>query len=79
MCQLYFQASQAECHVFNSLKELDIPELWLVFFQGRSYGGKSFRKERHGKLMMREHDFVFFTSFKGLCASRNRLCRRNLQ
>lgn len=59
------QASQAECHVFNCLKELDIPGLWLVFFQGRSYGGKSFRKERHGKLMMREHDFVFFTSYNG--------------
>jgi len=79
MFQLYFQASQAECHVFNSLKKLDIPELWLVFFQGRSYGGKSFRKERHGKLMMREHDFVFFTSFKGLSASQNQLCHRKLQ
>ncbi|XP_021913424.1 uncharacterized protein LOC110826763 isoform X2 [Zootermopsis nevadensis] len=33
--------------------------------QGRSYGGKSFRKERNGKLMMREHDYVIFTSYNG--------------
>jgi hypothetical protein len=63
--QLYFQASQAESHVFNCLRELEIPGLWLVFFQGRSYGGKSFRKERNGKLIMREHDYVFFTSYNG--------------
>jgi hypothetical protein len=63
--RLYFQATQAEGHVFNCLRELEIPGLWLVFFQGRSYGGKSFRKERNGKLIMREHDYVFFTSYNG--------------
>lgn len=66
-CRLYFQASHAESHVFHCLQELDIPGLWLVFFQGRSYGGKSFRKERNGKLVMREHDYVFFTSYNGQC------------
>lgn len=67
MNRLYFQASQAESHVFHCLREMDIPGLWLVFFQGRSYGGKSFRKDRNGKLMMREHDYVIFTSYHGLC------------
>ncbi|XP_069676761.1 uncharacterized protein [Periplaneta americana] len=59
------QASQAEEHVFQYLSELNIPGMWMVFFQGRSYGGKSFRNERNGKLMIREHDYVLFTVYKG--------------
>lgn len=62
------QASKAEFAVFSRLHgivETKINSLWVLFFHGTSYAGKSHRNNRVGKLMVREHDFVVFTKYKG--------------
>lgn len=37
----------------------------MLYFHGASYAGHSHRNQRIGKLMVREHDFVVFSKFKG--------------
>lgn len=64
------QASNAEKEVHTRLCGIQIrPEdndgYWQVCFQGACYAGRSFRNDRKGKLMMREHDFVVFIKYKG--------------
>lgn len=63
------QASLAEKTVFDRLLGLKnapgLYNLWLLFFHSSSYAGKSYRNQRCGKLMMREHDFVVFIRYQG--------------
>ncbi|KAJ3641236.1 hypothetical protein Zmor_027751 [Zophobas morio] len=62
------QASLAEQEVFEKLKGVDRGGnmgLWMTFFHSASYGGHSFRNQRVGKLMIREHDFVLFITYRG--------------
>ena len=59
------QAFLSEKIVYDRLRHVNAPGLWCVFFQGRTYGGVSFRNERQGKIMIREHDFVVLASYKG--------------
>lgn len=65
------QANLAEQLVFTRLHGLVRAEaingLWVTFFHSTSYAGRSFRNRRLGKLMIREHDFVIFVKFKGVC------------
>ena len=65
------QASLAEQEVFEKLKGVDRGGnmgLWMTFFHSASYGGHSFRNQRVGKLMIREHDFVLFITYRGKTA-----------
>ncbi|XP_064213916.1 uncharacterized protein LOC103314418 isoform X2 [Tribolium castaneum] len=61
------QASLAEQEVFTKLTKFGqnakFRNLWMIFFHGTSYAGHSFRNQRVGKLMIREHDFVVFATF----------------
>ncbi|XP_044263120.1 uncharacterized protein LOC123010340 isoform X2 [Tribolium madens] len=63
------QASLAEEEIFNKLTQFGRNDkfrgLWMLFFHSTSYAGHSFRNQRVGKLMIREHDFVVFVTFKG--------------
>lgn len=63
------QASRAEELVFKRLRGLsntkELSGLWMIFFHSASYGGRSFRNQRVGKLMIREHDFVIFVRYRG--------------
>lgn len=63
------QATLAEEIVFNRLHGLKdavcCQGLWMIFFHSASYAGRSFRNERDGKLMIREHDFVMFAKYRG--------------
>lgn len=63
------QANLAEELVFERLRGLSqataIGGLWMTFFHSASYAGRSFRNQRVGKLMIREHDFVIFAKYKG--------------
>ncbi|KAB0802644.1 hypothetical protein PPYR_04830 [Photinus pyralis] len=62
------QASLAEEVVFTRLSGLAdttrLDGLWMTFFHSASYAGHSFRNQRVGKLMIREHDFVIFVKHK---------------
>ncbi|XP_071051519.1 uncharacterized protein [Onthophagus taurus] len=61
------QAILAEKVIFDRLRGLKsenrIKGLWLIFFHSASYAGRSFRNQRDGKLMIREHDFVLFIKY----------------
>lgn len=63
------QANLAEQLVFTRLHGLlqaeAINGLWITFFHSASYAGRSFRNQRLGKLMIREHDFVIFAKHDG--------------
>lgn len=63
------QANLAEQLVFTRLHGLlraeAINGLWIAFFHGASYAGRSYRNQRFGKLMIREHDFVIFAKYRG--------------
>jgi hypothetical protein len=59
------QAALAEEEVFRRLSAVGLGGLWMTFFHGASYGGHSFRNQRVGKLMIREHDFVAFVKHAG--------------
>ncbi|KAF5308667.1 hypothetical protein FQR65_LT06128 [Abscondita terminalis] len=63
------QASLAEEVVFKRLsgiaKTIRLDGLWMTFFHSASYAGHSFRNQRVGKLMIREHDFVVFAKYQG--------------
>lgn len=63
------QAGLAEEVVFTRLSGLvdttRLDGLWMTFFHSASYAGHSFRNQRVGKLMIREHDFVIFVKYKG--------------
>ncbi|KAK4883268.1 hypothetical protein RN001_006587 [Aquatica leii] len=63
------QASLAEEVVFTRLsglvKTTRLDGLWMTFFHSASYAGHSFRNQRVGKLMIREHDFVIFAKYHG--------------
>lgn len=63
------QGNYAEQLVFTRLHGLlqaeAINGLWIVFFHSASYAGRSYRNQRLGKLMIREHDFVIFAKYKG--------------
>lgn len=63
------QATLAEEIVFNRLHGLEdaacCQGLWMTFFHNACYAGHSFRNERVGKLMIREHDFVIFAKYQG--------------
>ncbi|RZC39714.1 uncharacterized protein BDFB_008988, partial [Asbolus verrucosus] len=66
------QAALAERVVFNRLNGVGCNKcdsrfggLWMTFFHNACYGGHSFRNQRIGKLMIREHDFVIFVKFNG--------------
>lgn len=63
------QASFAEEIVFNRLRGLSqssfAQNLWTIYFYSATYAGHSFRNQRIGKLMIREHDFVIFVKYQG--------------
>lgn len=63
------QAISAEHRVFSrfhGLKEdLRLKNTWVIFFHSASYAGHSYRNNRCGKLMIREHDFVIFVKKNG--------------
>lgn len=64
------QANLAEQLVFTRLHGLlraeePLAGLWIAFFHSTSYAGRSFRNQRFGKLMIREHDFVVFAKHGG--------------
>ncbi|XP_023310112.1 uncharacterized protein LOC108906877 [Anoplophora glabripennis] len=63
------QASLAEREVFEKLRGLAgnnaIRGLWVTFFHSACYAGQSYRNQRMGRLMIREHDFVVFAKYKG--------------
>lgn len=70
------QASLAEERVFHRLQCLNSGDrrpqntfessgVWVTFFHSACYGGQSFRNQRVGKLIIREHDFVVFAKYAG--------------
>ncbi|KAJ8927204.1 hypothetical protein NQ314_020363 [Rhamnusium bicolor] len=63
------QAALAESQVFQRLHGLvdntRIGGLWVLFFHSTCYAGQSYRNQRMGRLMIREHDFVVFAKCRG--------------
>lgn len=64
------QATLAEKEVFQRLQGLaksnTIGGLWVTFFHSTCYAGQSYRNQRMGRLMIREHDFVVFAKYEGI-------------
>lgn len=61
------QAIHAEERIFERLQGIGkhVNGVWLTFFHSAVYAGHSFRNQRDGKLMIREHDFVVFAKYQG--------------